>query len=362
MGCGWQAEQTRVKSNLRHGGWAAACAAVLMVSGGAALAENGVTNVISGVSSNYLASYYYVGSNGAFNALIVTNASALLVSSGSGIIGNSAISSNNTALVTGSGSIWSNSLTLTVGNTGSFNSLTIANGGHVFDHAGYIGYDPTASNNWVQVSGTGSVWSNVSSALYVGYYGSDNGLVISNRGRVFNTLGYIGYMGAASNNTVLVTGVGSLWSNSSTLYIGNNNSSGNSLVITNGGTVVDVNGTFGYGAGNNTVLVTGVGSLWSNSSTLWFSNYSSGNSLIIANGGRVVDSNGTFGTYVNNNAVLVTGAGSLWSNNNALTLGNYYGGGNSLTIANSGRVVDSSGYIGYYGYNNTGMVTGAGSF
>lgn len=42
-----------------------------------AFADSGITNIIDGFTTNY-ASGYAVGTNGAFNALIVTNVGALL--------------------------------------------------------------------------------------------------------------------------------------------------------------------------------------------------------------------------------------------------------------------------------------------
>ena len=83
------------------------CAAVFVLFGLSApcRAETGVTNTISG--NALYSSLFMVGTNGAFNALIVTNGGLLTVNATS-IIGNSAASSNNYAVVTGAGSIWSN--------------------------------------------------------------------------------------------------------------------------------------------------------------------------------------------------------------------------------------------------------------
>src|SRR5215470_12510679 len=81
---------------------------------------------------------------------------------------------------------------------------------------------------------------------------------------------YLGYTNSsASNNAVLVTDKGSLWTNQENLYIGNSGAF-NSLVISKGALVTDYGGTIGYGssASNNTVLVTDNNSLWSNND-LW---------------------------------------------------------------------------------------------
>ena len=78
------------------------------------------------------------------------------------------------------------------------------------------------------VTGPGSVWTNINN-LYVGDYGSGNTLTITNGGQVFDAIGYVG-MGGNSNG-VIVTGAGSIWSNTS-LYVGTN-SSYNTLTIAN---------------------------------------------------------------------------------------------------------------------------------
>ena len=62
-----------------------------------------------------------------------------------------------------------------------------------------------------------------------------NVLLIQNNGVLYNSIGYLGYASGSSNNNVVVTGIGSVWSNRSPVYVGfgfNNN-----LVISNGGQV-----------------------------------------------------------------------------------------------------------------------------
>ena len=329
-------------------------------------AETGVTNTINGLTTNY-SSGYTVGTNGPFNALIVTNAGVLNVT-GVGIIGDSSSANSNNVWVTGTGSVWSNSSFLIVGSEGSSNSLTIANGGTVFDTASFIGNSASSSNNAVLVTGAGSVWSN-SNGLVVGADGSGNNLTISNSGKVFNSsMGIIGGNASStpsSNNTVLVTGAGSVWSNSSTLYVGCYGSV-NSLTIASGGTVFNADGYIGnYStADNNSVIVTGAGSVWSNSGVLHVGYSGSGNSLTITNSGTVYSAGGYIGNNsgANNNAVTVTGTGSVWNDSGDLYVGNS-GAGNTLTITNGGQVLNNNGYIGYNtsASNNSVLVTGAGS-
>jgi T5SS/PEP-CTERM-associated repeat protein len=145
----------------------------------------------------------------------------------------------------------------------------------------------------VSVSGSGAVWTN-SSYLYVGYYGPGNSLVISNGGTVVNASGndLIGGNPSSSNNSVLVTGNGSVWNCGQDLAVGYGGV-GNSLVISNGGTVVNLYGYIGLlnSSSNNSVLVTGSGSVWTNSRDVLVGHYGSSNSLVISNGGTAVSSN-----------------------------------------------------------------------
>ena len=92
-----------------------------------------------------------------------------------------------------------------------FDDLQILNGGVVSNYTGVVGYKSAGSNNTALVSGTGSLWKS-GNALFVGYESSVNWLVISNGGMVVG-VGQIGSCG--SSNSVLVIGTGSVWSNTS---------------------------------------------------------------------------------------------------------------------------------------------------
>src|SRR5271156_6504621 len=89
----------------------------LLLAGPAARAQfinNFQTNNISGVTSNWMGNgTYVVGSNTFFDTLIIQNGGVL--SNGTGYIGYEAGGSNNTAIVSGSTSTWSNNLNLYIG-------------------------------------------------------------------------------------------------------------------------------------------------------------------------------------------------------------------------------------------------------
>src|SRR6185369_12432277 len=99
--------------------------------------------------------------------------------------------------------------------------------------------------NTAVVTGPGSVWSN-SAYMSVGESGRGNLLIVSNGGAVFNTDGFVGfYAPGALSNSVIVTGTNSLWKNSGALYVGYGSSispsywiSGNSVIIAAGGSVL----------------------------------------------------------------------------------------------------------------------------
>jgi T5SS/PEP-CTERM-associated repeat protein/autotransporter-associated beta strand protein len=306
-----------------------------------------------------------VGRLGNNNSLVISNGGSVVNSDGS--IGDRSIeSSHNSVLVTGTNSAWTSTGELNVGYYGSSNSLVISNGGAVVNSDGYIGgyieSEARSSNNSVLVTGTSSAWTNTGS-LIVGFYGSSNSLVISNGSSVESRHGTIGFDSSSSNNSVLVTGTISAWTNTSELTVGYQGSS-NSLVISNGGSVVSLNGRIGTQSSSNNVLVTGTGSAWTNTTELLIGNTGSDNSLVISNGGAVVTGMCLIGdqSTASNNSVLVTGTISAWTNTGDLFVG-YYGSSNSLVISNGGTVANRDGFIGFYAdsSNNSVLVTGTGS-
>ncbi|MFZ0435497.1 MAG: autotransporter-associated beta strand repeat-containing protein, partial [Chthoniobacterales bacterium] len=344
---------------------------LVISNGGSVYNGDGIVGYLPQSSSNMVlvtgpgskwsnSSNLYVGNEGSSNSLVISNEGT--VANRDGYIGVNGTSSNNSVLVTGSNSLWTNSGNLHVGNDGSSNSLVISNRATVANGAGYIGNTTNSSNNSVLVTGSNSLWTN-SGNLHVGNDGSSNSLVISNRGMVANGAGYIGNTTNSSNNSVLVTS-NSLWTNSSQLYVGNYGSS-NSLVISNGGTVWSFIGHIGNDSvsSNNSVLVKGGNSLWTNSFRLYVGLSGSGNSLEISNEGTVANIEGYIGYYAvsSNNSVLVT-SNSLWTNSGELAVG-YEGSGNSLVISNGGMVANGAGNIGFYAVssNNSVLVTGSNS-
>jgi T5SS/PEP-CTERM-associated repeat protein/autotransporter-associated beta strand protein len=185
---------------------------------------------------------------------------------------------------------------LFVGFTNSDNTLLVTNGGQLsVENLAYIGHGENSSNNSVVVTGPSSLLTGSGSHLAVGYLGSGNSLVISNGAKVLGGSpdqyfsSYIGYDSNSANNSVLVTGADSLWANSGEVSVGRGGGS-NRLTVADGGTVTSGYGYIGNGSGNssnNSVLVTGANSLWTNSFDLWVGVLETGNSLTVADGGTV---------------------------------------------------------------------------
>jgi outer membrane autotransporter protein len=302
-----------------------------------------------------------VGYNGSDNGLTVSDGGQ--VYNNFGAIGRNGNSSNNVALVTGAGSVWVNNQNLRVGIEGSGNHLTIAGGGHVYNKYGYIGYDEQSSNNTALVSGTGSIWTN-SGNLRVGYNGSGNSLTVSDGGQVYNDFGVIGRNTNSSNNVALVTGAGSVWVNNQNLRVGYEGS-GNHMTISDGGRVYNTLGNIGRikSSVSNSVLVTGSGSEWHNDK-LVIGPWGSHNTLEIMDGGFVGSSTGYVGRYevAVDNMAAISGSGSVWSNSHDLYIGEF-GYDNHLFVANGGRVENMTGYIGYdaIASGNSAVVSGDGT-
>ncbi len=319
-----------------------------------------IWDVRAGASNHFLSGDLLVGSNASFNQLLLTNG-ALLTNSGDGLLGLSSAARSNAVFVSGTSSRWLMGGDLYVGSNGAFNQLVISNGALVGNVFGYVGFNTSSSNNEVIVTGTNSFWSN-SSGQRVGRSGSGNRLVISDGGLVGTSFCTIGENPSSSNNEVLVTGVGSFWSNRFNLSVGGFGS-GNRLVISNGALVGNNLSFLGAASDNNVALVTGAGSFWSNRFDLSVGQGGSGNQLLITNRGLVGNSDGTIGvgTSSSNNEALVTGAGSFWSNRNSLFVGES-GSGNRLIITNGGTVFASNAvYLGFESSSSNNLLTVGGS-
>ncbi|MDF7809139.1 autotransporter domain-containing protein [Pontiellaceae bacterium B12219] len=196
--------------------------------GGTALGRNNLVLVDSGGVLDIVNSIT-LGDQGTNNVMAIVNGS---VSSESGIIGNDASGEYNQVLLSGTNGQWNIETDLTVGNIGNNNSVLIAEESALTTENLVVGQGSAATENSVTVSGEGSL---VASDVTVGAFGAENMIVLTNGGSAITLNTTIGKELNASDNSVVVTGTNSTWVNTGTLKIGRAGASGNSLVVTNGG-------------------------------------------------------------------------------------------------------------------------------
>jgi T5SS/PEP-CTERM-associated repeat protein/autotransporter-associated beta strand protein len=211
---------------------------------------------------------------GASGLLTITDGGA--VSDINGFIdGGNLPSPTSMVTVSGSGSKWTNSGDLYFGETASANmpgrgTLSITAGGAVSTAGEAVIGDAAGTIGTVAVSGSGSAWTN-SGNLYVGNSGTGT-LLISGGATAISggsNGAYIGYA-AGSNGMVTVSGSGSSWTVANYIYIGAEGIG--TILITDGGAVSSaggiIGGDFGLASGlpAGMVTVTGSGSKWTVSS------------------------------------------------------------------------------------------------
>jgi fibronectin-binding autotransporter adhesin len=240
---------------------------------------------------------------------LVKVGSGTLTLSGAATLGGTTVD-GGTLAVSGGGTL-NASDTITVGSTaGSSGTLNIGAGGAA-----------TTSNFVVGFSGTGT-------------------LVVQNGGTITDSGGYIGDL-SGSQGAATVSGAGSMWTSTDTIEVGAAGTG--TLIVENGGTVNSGGGgSVGVSAGSSgTVTVTGPGSTWNNTpgGGLNIGSFGVG-TLTISNGGTVIN-NTAFAANIGNGAgsqgtVIVTGPGSTWSNSSGVNIG--ASGTGVLTIADGGVV------------------------
>ncbi len=276
-----------------------------------------------------------------------------LVSANFTKLGGAVGANGNSVTVTGTGSQLNNTNDLLVGYGGNGNSLTLSAGGTATNINAFIGFhadaNSSSNNNSVTVTGSSSTWTNTGT-LYVGEYGTGNSLLISNGGSV-NVKGanqdtVVGDQTGASGNSVTVTGSGSVFANASTFYLGKSAGS-NTASVLSGGLMNTKNVRLGGNAGsnNNIATVDGAGSVWNATGTQFrVGSGGSNNTLNVTNAGVV---NITTGLLLlgrdlgsNNNTVNISGTGSA-VNTVDLTIGRN-GTGNTLIVADHATLTVSN--------------------
>jgi T5SS/PEP-CTERM-associated repeat protein len=244
-------------------------------------------------------------------------------------------------------------------------TFMVSNGAKAF--GGAVAMANTVSDsNVVIVTGAGSLLTNTTFNIGGSYFASSNRLLILDGGVVSGGAASISAYTGGCANVALVAGPGSAWSNT-TLTVGSGNSaSGNQLLVTDQGKVfssvsLTMGGNSGLNASNNAVLVSGAGSLVSVAGALYM-NHGAGSQLTIADGAALTNT----GTAILGNGVtsvggraLVTGTGSLWRSAGALYLGsNGTANGSASVLVTDGGTLSLTGLVS--GRVGTGTLTNQG--
>jgi T5SS/PEP-CTERM-associated repeat protein len=327
------------------------------VIGRNATAKSNEVQLVSPTARWRMGGNFFVGSNGSFSTLVVSNGA--LVNNSNGTLGNNASGSNNLVLVSGDGSVWSNHNVLFIGSASPGNRLVIEAGGLVHSDFSTVGSVGAGSNNEVIVTGPGSLWTN-RSILEIGGQRPFNRLIVSNGAAVKSDISVVGATGLSTSNHVVVTGAGSVWSNQTALYVGYSNR----VEVSDGGWLAGNHGSLT--GTRSTVVLNGNSSGWNNLASFFVGENGNNDVLIVSNGATVLSSNATIGgitSQASNNLAVLTGVGTLWSNRNVLNVGDF-GAGNQMVISNGAAVhVGGDSRIGGEGSarSNSVTVTGPGT-
>lgn len=328
------------------------------VTGNASIAWNsGSTGTVTvdGSGSNVNADGVLTVGVGGVGVLDVTSGASVTVG-GEAIIGDD-LSSSGSRITLDSGSTMTVAGDLVIASIGD-DALTVGGGAHLDTTSDtLVGVSGGASGE-ITVTGAGSLWTSAGWLdLGFGPYGEGT-LTISDGGTVSGNVAAIGYA-AGSQAAATVTGAGSSWTNSDTLFVGNEGSG--TLVISDGGAVNDIAAIVGAGPDAvGAATVTGPGSTWVN--TGYFAVGASGDgTLTIKDSGTVTDKHGMIGLNDGSSgAVTVMGRGSSWRTDMELIVG--YRGSGSLTIADGADVSADTLYLadlaGSEGTLNVGAAAG----
>jgi T5SS/PEP-CTERM-associated repeat protein len=347
-------------------GWCLTIAAGVAWPLGAQVVNDGATATLSNVTNSFTGTVT-VGTNGAFTLLVLSD-NALLTNSAHGVVGFNVTARSNEVHLVSPSARWRMGGNLFVGSNAAMNRLVVSNGAFLENNNGILGNRVDSSNNLALVTGVGSVWSNRND-ITVGTLGRYNQVLVSNGGWVASQNTRLGGNAVGSNNLVLVTGSGSVWSNTLGVFMGS--SAPGKMVIEAGGLVHGDSGTIGgFGsASNSEAVVTGPGSRWNNASFLTIGNNVGRNRLVVSNGATVWSGSALMGSAsaASSNQAVITGAGSVWSNhmfsNNLVVASNASLIGNGtidgiLTVSSGGRLIPGA-PIGRISSTDTVILQGA---
>lgn len=329
---------------------------------------------ISGVGSAGSPTVYIGGANSSFwvggsensgssgNSVIVRNGAYFRAAGGNGTtnskIGANTDSTGNSVTVTGAGSTLSHSgHRFYVGENGSYNTLTVSDGGQVVARVFHTGVG--GHNNAVIVTGNGSDLK-ANEDLLIGWNGtgSSNSVTVSDGGKLYSQTRsgrteiscHIGSNSGANYNSLTVTGAGSAWTNNGYHVVlgatgspstpawqaAHNNSvnikSGASAVINTGVILSGINSSFNLGDGTN-IGVAAVGSFRDGGVSLIVSD-----ARLTFNSGRLIANVG--GTLVSGPGMVnLSGAAYVSTTHTDSSIESVIGGHGSLVKEGSGALI-----------------------
>lgn len=240
------------------------------------------STLISGGSAQALSTFIGAAGSG---QLTISNAGTL--SDTTAALGFQA-GSTGVVTVTGAGSTWTNNGDLSIGRLGS-GTLKVLSGGSVSAVNVNVGDLAGSANGSLTVSGTGSSFT-TSGGLIIGNLGTGN-LMVANSGQVVSSGGAA--VGGNGTGTASVDGAGSSWNAPGFFIIGAQ--AQGSLSITNGATVTGGATVLGFQPGGfGSLTVSGPGSsLLTGVLFVGFNGSGGPNLLTIANGGSVTVTSNT---------------------------------------------------------------------
>ena len=124
----------------------------------AQVVADGATNTLANVT-NSITGTVIVGTNGSFTLLVLSD-NALLTNSANGVIGRNASATSNAVQLISSSARWLMGGSLFVGSNGGSSRLVVSNGALLEDFDGNVGFTTASTNNSALITGPGSLWTN----------------------------------------------------------------------------------------------------------------------------------------------------------------------------------------------------------
>jgi T5SS/PEP-CTERM-associated repeat protein len=254
---------------------------------------------------------------------------------------------------------------IVIGDNGNNNQLIIADGAKVISTDADIGYSSAMSNS-VLVTGRGSVWT--ADQVYLGFYGYTvaNSISVSS-GAVFSTTNcYIGgmyYIGqyydwqpTITNNWVMVSGPGSVWSNSGKIIVGSYGPQ-NRLYVNDGGVVVSPS----ISLGRPDWPISSANLLTVNGGHIYATNAAQSGQLIVQDGALVLNGGSITANQLLFNNVVSFLAGDLISGSTTINTASIFTVGDGVNSASLHMLGGAHSFANGLFINTNAMLTGNGT-